>query len=122
DVVATASDWSRDGDGTCGFVGAGDSTGPADLGALADNGGPTETMLPEPGSPLLDAIPAAACPDDVVMDQRGVARPQGFGCDIGAVEVEVAPILVRHAGDDRFETAALLSAATFDPGVDVAFV
>jgi hypothetical protein len=36
----------------------------------------------------------ASCRDDgasdVVTDQRGVTRPQGSGCDIGAVEVEVA--------------------------------
>ena len=58
------------------------------LGALANNGGPTETLLPLVGSPLLDAIPPAACGSDV--DQRGVTRPQGTGCDVGAVEVEVA--------------------------------
>jgi hypothetical protein len=60
------------------------------LGALANNGGPTQTLLPLVGSPLLDAIPPASCGAPV--DQRGVTRPQGPGCDIGAVEVEyVAP-------------------------------
>ena len=56
---------------------------------LASNGGPTQSQLPLAGSPLLDAIPAAACPPDVTTDQRGVARPQAGFCDIGAVEVEV---------------------------------
>jgi hypothetical protein len=51
-------------------------------------------MLPASTSPLLDAVPAASCQADgasaVTTDQRGVTRPQGTGCDIGAVEVAVA--------------------------------
>ena len=65
------------------------NAGDPKLGPLASNGGPTQTRLPLAGSPLLDAIPAAACAPDVSVDQRGVARPQGGFCDIGAVEVEV---------------------------------
>ena len=60
------------------------------LGPLQDNGGPTQTRLPLPGSPLRDRIPLsnAGCAGE---DQRGVSRPQGLGCDIGATEVEVPP-------------------------------
>jgi hypothetical protein len=54
------------------------------LGALADNGGPTATMLPQTGSPLIDAGDAVSCP---TFDQRGLLRPQGAACDIGSVEV-----------------------------------
>ena len=57
------------------------------LGPLQDNGGPTPTMLPGPGSAALDAIAPQDCTQS--FDQRGVARPQGMGCDIGAVEVFV---------------------------------
>jgi CSLREA domain-containing protein/uncharacterized repeat protein (TIGR02543 family) len=62
------------------------------LGSLADNGGPTRTMLPQTGSPAIDAIPGGQgpCSGSTLRDQRGVARPQGNNCDIGAVEVEVA--------------------------------
>lgn len=77
-------------DDSCGFAAATDNVKtPNDpvLGPLANNGGPTETLLPLTGSPLLDAIPPASCGSNV--DQRGVTRPQGSGCDIGAVEVEV---------------------------------
>jgi hypothetical protein len=60
----------------------------ARLGPLADNGGPTLTHLPPVDSPALDAAGTAGCPD---ADQRGVTRPQGPACEIGAVEVAVAP-------------------------------
>ena len=53
------------------------------LGALADNGGPSPTHALLAGSPAIDAIPAVSC---VSFDQRGIARPQGGGCDIGAYE------------------------------------
>jgi hypothetical protein len=75
------------GDATCGVTGAGVVTS-ADgvaLGPLADNGGPVPTRLPGAGSVLVDALPPAACA--VATDARGVSRPQGAGCDIGAVEV-----------------------------------
>jgi large repetitive protein len=57
--------------------------GDAKLGALQDNGGPTQTMLPEADSPAIDAG-GTSCPST---DQRGIPRPQGGSCDIGAVEV-----------------------------------
>ncbi len=62
------------------------------LGPLADNGGPTQTMALLSGSPAIDVIPTAQCtaflgPNPT--DQRGVSRPQGTACDIGAFEVKV---------------------------------
>jgi hypothetical protein len=74
----------------CNFTAAGDSsnTDPL-LGPLQDNGGPTMTLALSPGSPALDRIPPANC---AAMDQRGVARPQGPACDIGAFELGVAPM------------------------------
>ena len=68
----------------CGFTAVGDlqMTDPR-LDGLKDNGGPTQTHLLLPGSPALDHISANACPPT---DQRGLPRPQGSQCDIGAVE------------------------------------
>lgn len=64
------------------------------LAALASNGGPTATRLPLAGSPALDAVPTGwpgVCDGTIAIDQRGVSRPQGAGCDIGAVEVVASP-------------------------------
>jgi predicted outer membrane repeat protein len=47
------------------------------------NGGPTSTLLPLVGSPVIDAGGNPLCP---AQDQRGVARPVAATCDIGAVE------------------------------------
>jgi CSLREA domain-containing protein len=56
------------------------------LGPLDDNGGPAQTISLGPGSAAIDAVPAtsAGCP---ATDERGVVRPKGAGCDIGAYEV-----------------------------------
>ncbi len=70
------------------------STNP-NLGPLTDNGGPTQTHALLAGSPAIDAVPQSQCfwgegaPMDT--DQRGVSRPQGIACDIGAFEVQAAP-------------------------------
>ncbi len=57
------------------------------LGPLADNGGPNRTMALPAGSPAEDAANPATCP---ATDQRGISRPQGSGCDIGAYERVIA--------------------------------
>jgi chitodextrinase len=57
---------------------------PPQLGPLADNGGPTWTMLPLPGSPVVDAGGTTTLP----VDQRGAARVAGPAADIGAVELQ----------------------------------
>jgi hypothetical protein len=67
---------------SCGFPAANSNIDPR-LGPLQDNGGPTWTMAPLFGSPVVDAIDCTQAPPT---DQRGIARPQGAKCDIGAVE------------------------------------
>ncbi|WP_310962711.1 right-handed parallel beta-helix repeat-containing protein [Nocardioides terrisoli] len=60
----------------------------AKLGMLADNGGPTKTMAPEAVSRAVNAIPNGVAPCTAgAKDQRGLTRPQGLRCDIGAVEL-----------------------------------
>jgi beta-glucanase (GH16 family) len=70
-------------DGTCFPIASDQSSIDALLGPLADNGGPTQTHALEAGSPAIDAADNAICP---ATDQRGVARPQGAGCDVGSFE------------------------------------
>ncbi len=81
-------------DGTsCGFSTANNSlsnTDPLlDPAGLEDNGGPTQTIALLPSSPAIDVIPSAVngCGTTITTDQRGVSRPQGSGCDIGAFEL-----------------------------------
>ena len=63
------------------------------LGALANNGGLTQTIALLPGSPAIDAGDNAICAASPVsnVDQRGVARPFGAQCDIGAYEYNIPP-------------------------------
>ena len=60
------------------------------LGSLQNNGGPTFTKLPGGSSPAVNAgRPGAGTYGCAATDQRGVARPVGARCDIGAVETTV---------------------------------
>jgi uncharacterized repeat protein (TIGR01451 family) len=73
----------------------------ANLGPLQNNGGPTQTMQPLPGSPAINAGDPNNLPPDTFdlnnngdtaeplpVDQRGFTRVVGSGFDIGAVEVQ----------------------------------
>jgi len=86
-------------DSTCNLASTGDRQGAGNpaLGALANNGGPTQTLLPATGSPLIDSIPNGACQtpplaSGITTDQRSLSRPSptGGACDIGAVEVQTS--------------------------------
>lgn len=55
------------------------------LGALADNGGPTRTHMPQFGSPLIDAGNNTSA-SGLTVDQRGAARIVNGAVDFGAVE------------------------------------
>jgi len=76
-------------DGSCSQGGVKFKKGDPKLGALADNGGPTQTLALLPGSPAIHAGDDATCAAAPVnnLDQRGVARPGGLHCDIGAYEL-----------------------------------
>jgi Ca2+-binding RTX toxin-like protein len=93
-----ASNHDLSSDASCGFTGPGDLAGadPRLVGNPANNGGETDTVAfhrDAPAAPRSAAIDAAAdCP---ATDQRGIARPQGAACDIGAYEAQVADLGVQ---------------------------
>ncbi|MEX1023243.1 MAG: choice-of-anchor Q domain-containing protein, partial [Dehalococcoidia bacterium] len=87
------------------------------LGLLASNGGPTQAHALLTGSPAIDAGDNAACAAAPVngVDQRGITRPQGATCDIGAYEalqISIADIAQAegHAGAVAFNALVTLSA------------
>lgn len=83
--TVTSQGYNIENAATCALGATGDrpNTNPTLL-PLANNGGPTQTMALAPTSPAIDAGDPA-CPPPAT-DQRGVARPQGPRCDIGAFE------------------------------------
>ena len=91
------------------------------LGALADNGGPTQTQALLAGSAALGAIPAgdALCAG---ADQRGVAIPPAAACDIGAYET-VSPTVITGVATGLAPTAATVTAtvAANGPSASVHF-
>jgi hypothetical protein len=118
------------------LTGIGDENGTApglDPAGLKNNGGPTQTIALMSGSAALNAVPLS--PTDyctltdgttsVNTDQRGVARPGGSACDIGAFElvqtmtvtIDIkpgegpAPINTKSKGTIP---VAILSSPTFD--------
>jgi hypothetical protein len=79
------------------------------LGPLTNNGGPTQTMLPQANSPSVNA----AIPTTLTSDQRGFPRPVGPAPDIGAVEFQDAPPLVTTTADSGM--GSLRYAGTYCP-------
>ena len=83
-------------DASCNLTAVGDiqNANPL-LGPLAANGGPSNTYLPQAGSPVLERVPNHVCVTLAAandgQDQRGAPRPEAAGlpCDSGSVELQV---------------------------------
>ncbi|MDY0019038.1 MAG: choice-of-anchor Q domain-containing protein, partial [Anaerolineae bacterium] len=78
---------------TCGWGSADGSRSDTDpqVGPLTNNGGATQTMALLTGSPAINGVTYNAPNGCPATDQRGVPRPQGSTCDIGAYEYAVIP-------------------------------
>jgi hypothetical protein len=95
DLTASGGNLEDDAASSCGFsASTGDKVGlNPELGPLQANGGAEDTMLPNPGSPVIGA--GGACEDPthtpavpLIEDERGLPRPSGGPCDIGAVQIQ----------------------------------
>lgn len=92
-------------DGTCGLNASGDQENldPMFAGGLTGSGNHPPVVPLVHNSPAVDTGDNSACP---AVDQRGVSRPQGPGCDIGAYEFEpptADDIVVTGAADTDIE-------------------
>ena len=93
---------------TCHLTGPGDQPSTDALVIpLSSNGGPVQTAALHATSPAIDAADAT-CP---ATDARGIARPVGGACDIGAYEFNGVPLGVA-------DLSVALSVDTTTPGVD----
>jgi hypothetical protein len=100
------------------------------LGSIADYGGlvtlpdgssHTQTFSLLPGSSAIDAGDPATCADTSTVngkDQRGVSRPQGTSCDIGAFESEGFTLTPVTGSTPQSATVSTTFASTL--GVEVA--
>jgi hypothetical protein len=66
------------------------------LSPAAANGGPVMTDALAAGSPAIGGATASACPPT---DARGVIRPQGPGCDVGAFEASTPTVAITVPGN-----------------------
>ena len=82
-----------------------------DPSGLQYNGGPTQTIALLATSPAVDAIPVSACTDvnlvAIAIDQRGIPRPQGPACDIGAFELVQNPVQAAQTLISAVQTSGL---------------
>lgn len=88
------------------------------LGPLADNGGPTQTIALLPGSPAIDAAAAIAAEgvtapgtdadfaSILLFDQRGETRPFGSAGDIGAYEFHFVTVAATNVTPPQVATAS----------------
>ena len=86
------------------------------LGPLQDNGGPVQTLALEAGSPAIDSGTDSGCPET---DGRGVLRPAGAACDIGAFEV-ATPAATTSEANPTASGSAILNGTAFNPDVATA--
>ncbi|MGH7861061.1 MAG: choice-of-anchor Q domain-containing protein [Candidatus Dormibacteraceae bacterium] len=115
-------------DTSCPFSQSGDQENVSSLGlgAIANNGGPTQTMsllTIYPANPAIDRGGSSAngCP---ATDQRGVFRPQGQACDVGAYEYVFSPVVTAVSPSQGPLTggySVTITGANFVPGATVTF-
>ena len=89
--MVTSAGYNLESQADCGFTGTGDQQN-ADPRLAAPAGTPLETLTPLAASPAIDSGDPL-CPPPAT-DEVGTTRPQGLRCDVGAVEVPQAAVLI----------------------------
>jgi CSLREA domain-containing protein len=140
--IAQDNGYNISNDDSCHFSEANNSlpnTNPLlDLSGLQDNGGPTKTVALQSTSPAIDAIErdVNGCENefesrnlgvigyfgplrDITQDQRGVMRPQGQGCDIGAFEAIGAATTITSPEEGSVTTIPFTISGTAEPNSSV---
>jgi len=108
---------------SCGFSGSDLLGVDPRLGPLADNGGATPTHALLAGSMAIDAgsadPPGSGGTSCEATDQRGVPRPQGERCDIGAYEAPLGGSCAGDCDDDgRVDIAELIRGVRISLGFE----
>lgn len=116
---------------TCGFTGGTDqnsvTAGNLNIGALASNGGPTQTHALLAGSFAIDKIPNGTndCGTTITTDQRGIARPQNGTCDVGAYESPPpncpGNVVTTTADSGNNSLRECINTANASPGTTISF-
>jgi hypothetical protein len=100
-----------------GYSGTGNISLDPRLGPFGNNGGPTQTIPLEPGSPAIDAGDNSLVPAGLTTDQRGFARVSGAAVDLGAYEVQLPAMSPAALPDGTYGTAySQTLTATEGPG------
>jgi hypothetical protein len=107
----------------CSFAGATPMNVDPWLGHLTANGGVGETLALLSGSPALNAGGASCSASDVegaAVDERGLARPQGSACDLGAYEsgADAAVTLTESPNPVTLGETVTVTAEVSDAGSD----
>jgi hypothetical protein len=123
--TVVSDDYNIDVGGSCGFSSTGDQSNVVPLlDVLADNGGFSKTLALLAGSPAIDAgnpsAPTGSGGTCQTTDQRGISRPQGAACDIGAFEYVpppvTVPVLTTSAASSLTATGATLNGSIASTG------
>lgn len=100
--LSASAEWTVS--GRFGYVGSYQN-----LGSLADNGGPTLTLLPAAGGSAVNQGSAAAAAG-LTVDQRGKPRFAGSKLDIGAVQITLGPPMLTASAAQVTGLSASLAA------------
>jgi hypothetical protein len=106
-----------DQDGSCSFFGPGSlrNVDPKLQEVPAGTDSPTLYLMPQAGSPVIDAGNNATC---TKTDQRGFVRPQNGKCEIGSIEIAAISFGDVPANDPAYEAITQLAARGIINGCD----